>query len=274
MPIPFDKIRFDNLEAILKILKDALSQLGVDFYLIGALARDIQLTGKHNIPTLRATRDIDMAILISDQDQYTALISVLTGRYGFEDTERPFRYRYEDGTLVDMMPFGAIESADRVVKLQGRRIEELSVIGLQENMDHTEVVEFDDGFHVKVCSLAGICLLKMFAWGEKPGIRERDINDISIIIDKYAEIYSDDIFDHHDDLLELNWESTLPPRLLGRHIGTILKGHDDTRDSLLKILNDNVSPESRLPELLARFNQKTIADNIMLVQQIITGVNE
>jgi predicted nucleotidyltransferase len=274
LPIPFSKIRFENLEEILKVLKEALSRLGIDFYLIDAVARDIQLTGKHDIRAPRATRDIDIAILVNNQDLYEQLVHALINEYDFVDTDLPYRFKYLDGTLIDILPFGEIESDERTVTLQGRQIEELSVIGFQENLAHTEEVEFEDGFKIQVSSLAGICLLKFFAWGDKPDSRERDVNDINFILSKYTTIYIDEIFDRHPDLLGLNWDINLPPRLLGRHIGLILKDQKDSKNRLTILLSEQLKEDSRLPELLTRFNNWTMADNINLIQEIITGVNE
>lgn len=274
MPIPFSKIRFENLEKILKVLKEALSRLGIDFYLIGAVARDIQLTGKHNIEAPRVTRDIDIAILVNCQDLYDQLVYDLINQYDFEDTNQPYRFKFADGTLIDVLPFGEIESDERTVILKGRKIEELSVIGFQENLAHTEEVEFEDGFKVQVSTLAGICLLKFFAWGYIPNRRERDINDINFILGKYTDIYIDEIFDRHPDLLELNWDTKLPPRLLGRHIGLILKGNKESKNRLTTLLSEQLKEDSVLPELLTIFNKGTIADNINLIQEIIIGVNE
>lgn len=148
------------------------------------------------------------------------------------------------------------------------------MIGFQENLAHTEEVEFEDGFKIQVSSLAGICLLKFFAWGDKPDSRERDINDINFILSKYTTIYIDEIFDRHPDLLELNWDINLPPRLLGRHIGLILKDQNMTKNKLTELLSEQLKEDSRLPELLTRFNNGTMADNINLIREIITGVNE
>lgn len=274
MPIPFSKIRFKNLEAILKILKEALSQLGIDFYLIGAVARDIQLTGKHDIKTPRATRDIDIAILVNNQDLYDQLVRDLMDHHGFEDTDKPYRYKYKDGALIDILPFGEIESDERTVRLQGRQIEELSVIGFQENLEHTEEIEFEDGFKICVSSLAGICLLKFFAWGDKPHSRERDISDIDFILSKYTDIFIDEIFDKHSDLLKEGWSDFLGSRILGRHIGSILMKNDESKNKLTALLSEQLTEDSMLPQLLTRFNKKTIMENINLIQEFITGVTE
>lgn len=252
----------------------ALKQLDIDYYLIGALARDVQLQGRHNIEVPRATRDIDIAILVNNEDVYKNLVYQLEDQYGFVSTDLPYRYKYKDGTLLDIIPFGAIESEDRTVRLQGKKVEELSTIGFQENLEFTEEIEFEDGFKIRVTSLSGICLLKFFAWGDQPHRRERDVNDINFILSKYTDIYIDEIFDKHTELLELDWELILPARILGRHIGIILKEQEDTKNKLTALLNCQLTEDSLLPEFFTRFNKKTITENINLIREIITGLTE
>lgn len=146
------------------------------------------------------------------------------------------------------------------------------MIGLRENFTHREKIEFDDGFTLHVSSLADICLLKFFSWYHKPYDRERDINDINFILSTYTDIYSDDIFENHYDLLELEWDRKLAPRLMGRHIGQILKENRDSSVRLVTLLAEQLNEDSRLPVLFTRFNRKPVAENIQLIQEIITGI--
>jgi len=93
LPILFSKIRFNNLEEILKVLEKVLAEREIDFYLIGALARDIQLSGKFDIKAPRATHDIDFAILVNEQAGYDQLLGDLKTHYNFEETTEPYRLK-------------------------------------------------------------------------------------------------------------------------------------------------------------------------------------
>ena len=126
--IPFNKLRFTNLEEILKVLEKALNQLGVDFQLIGALARDIQLKGVHGIESPRANKDVDLAVLVNDIETYRRLMQKLTNHFNFTEVSEPYRLEYEDGTWIDLLPFGEIESEDRKVKIGEKRIVDLSAL--------------------------------------------------------------------------------------------------------------------------------------------------
>jgi len=272
--IPFNKFRFTNLEEILKVLEKALGQLGVDFYLIGALARDIQLMGVYGIESPRATEDVDMAVMVNDIQTYHRLLQSLTSYFKFTEVNEPYRLEYKDGTWVDFLPFGEIESEDRKVKIGKRRIVELSLIGLRENLEYAKEIQFEDGFKIKVATLAGICLLKFFAWNSQPVQREHDIRDISFILDKYINIYEDEVFELHNDLLDDGWSDTLGARILGRHIKNILIKEQKTRTKLLSILESSLTYDSPLPIIFTRLNNKTITENIEMLKQIITGIRE
>ncbi|MCK4558796.1 MAG: nucleotidyl transferase AbiEii/AbiGii toxin family protein [Calditrichia bacterium] len=272
--ISFNKFRFTNLEEILKVLEKALNQLGVDFYLIGALARDIQLKGVHGIEPPRATTDVDLAVLVKDIETYRRLMQALTNRFNFTEASEPYRLEYKDGTWIDLLPFGKIESEDRKIKIGKKRIVELSLIGLRENLEFTKEIQFEDGFKIKVATLAGICLLKFFAWNGRPVQRERDISDISFILDKYIDIYEDEIFEKHNDLLDSGWSDTLGARILGRHIKTILTKEQKTWEKFITILESNLSEESLLPIIFSRFNNRSITENIEMLKQIRTGICE
>lgn len=42
------------------------SKFGIDFYLVGAIARDIHLSANEELLSKRRTKDVDLAITISD----------------------------------------------------------------------------------------------------------------------------------------------------------------------------------------------------------------
>ena len=57
-------------KTILEELNTYFNRMDIKFYIIGASARDIMLT-IHGEKAMRATRDLDLAIAISNWDQYS-----------------------------------------------------------------------------------------------------------------------------------------------------------------------------------------------------------
>lgn len=70
------KINFEQLRQqpeiteMLSALEKGFKKFGIDFYLVGAVARDVWMSGIHGIAPRRATADIDFAVLINDHGTY------------------------------------------------------------------------------------------------------------------------------------------------------------------------------------------------------------
>jgi predicted nucleotidyltransferase len=52
----------------------------------------------------------------------------------------------------------------------------------------------------RVCTLAGIVLLKFISYDDRPEHRSKDIIDIGAILLHYFDIVEDDIYQNHNDL--------------------------------------------------------------------------
>jgi len=65
-------LRIDNVKAILVSLDNAFKELEIEFYIIGALARDIMAI-IHNEKPIRATQDIDLAVLVTGENNHNIL---------------------------------------------------------------------------------------------------------------------------------------------------------------------------------------------------------
>ena len=79
--IDLNQLRQENLRATFESFERAMDVLDIDFYLIGAFARDTWLAQKG----IRAvgTKDIDFAVLVSDEKKYGELRKYLTEKQGF-----------------------------------------------------------------------------------------------------------------------------------------------------------------------------------------------
>jgi len=136
-PIRLDKLSLTNLQNVLPVLVEGFNACEIEYYLIGALARDLYMTGLHDYSAPRRTKDIDFAVLVQDIDDYNRLMGHLINNGKFKQTDEPYRLRFSDGTLIDLLPFGAIETDNRTVRIGDRNVVELNVIGLKENFEFT-----------------------------------------------------------------------------------------------------------------------------------------
>jgi predicted nucleotidyltransferase len=116
--------------------------LGIDYFLVGALARQVwyEKVGLH----FRTTKDVDYAALIGNHEEYQAVKRYLMEKEGYVETrENPFVLITPDGIQVDILPFGEIES-DGSVEIKGTGMTGIRVDGMKEVYAlGTEEVELD-----------------------------------------------------------------------------------------------------------------------------------
>ena len=74
--ISFEQLRQSpDMAELLDALERGFRQFGIDYYLVGAVARDAWISGIHQLKQSRTTDDIDFAVLINNKGVYEALRS-------------------------------------------------------------------------------------------------------------------------------------------------------------------------------------------------------
>ena len=121
-------------------LAQALARVSPDlpYFLAGATARDLLLEQAHNINPGRNTRDIDLALMVSNWPAFELLRSALLESGPFSPVgtlqhKLTFNGLYE----LDLIPFGAIEQADRTIAWPPEGDIVMGVFGFQEVFNHT-----------------------------------------------------------------------------------------------------------------------------------------
>lgn len=230
--------------SIIEMLKDMqgiFTDFGIDYYLVGAVARDIHLSADAGAETIRKTNDVDLAITINDHDQYNQLKKALvaTGHFTPHPTEA-IKLFYKDGIEVDLMPFGEIEGPNRNVNLTDPTFV-LNMPGFREIYPFVDDIIVDENFTVKVCTMEGIILLKLISNDDRPE-RTKDISDIEHIVQVYFDLYSGDIYEEHFDTMDLydtvqnDYLQLVCCRVMGRKIKELLNDSDQLRERVEQIL--------------------------------------
>lgn len=214
-------------EPVLELLatfSKAIKDVGVDFFVVGALARDIQLSAVPGHAALRATKDVDIAIMVGSEQQSNTVKAVLLATGEFTSHEKlAIKLFFRQAIEIDLLPFGPIENEMGEVRVEKPRPFILDVPGFKEVLPEAEVITIG-GIDIRVCSLEGIILLKLFANADNPS-RTKDIIDIEHILKAYFELSTDIIFTDFEDVPDLY--STQDPdylvlvsaRVVGRVMG-------------------------------------------------------
>ncbi len=223
-------------------LEAVFLRFGIDFYLVGAVARDIHLSAKEQLTSARGTKDVDLAITISDEGQYNQVKAALveTGLFEAHETEA-IKLMYKNSIEVDLLPFGDIEQSNRNVRLTNPTFV-LNMPGFTEVYPFVKDFELDNGQIIKVCTMEGIVLLKLIANNDRPQ-RTKDITDIEHIIQSYFGLYDDDIYTVHYEILELydtndaDYIQLVCARLIGRKMKTMLEASPELAQRINAILS-------------------------------------
>ena len=171
------------MNAAMAALQRAFDHFGINFYLIGAVARDIWMTQIYAEPDRRTTKDLDLAVFINDTAEYDALLTWLVEQQGFARAQSSaFCLLYPSATgsghvAVDLMPFGAIADEAGDVYFSGRGMERISTVGFTEVLAEAATVATPTGQQWRVVTLPGIVVLKLVAWQDRPE-RGKDAVDI------------------------------------------------------------------------------------------------
>ena len=230
-----------DIADMLKKMENIFSRFGVDFYLVGAVARDIHLSGKEQFAAKRKTRDVDLAVMIADEEQFYAIKDALTatGEFTPHETEA-IKLFYKNGIEVDLLPFGNIENEHRETRLHKPKLFTMDMPGFLEVYPFVEKITIA-GSSFNVCSLEGLVILKLIANDDNPG-RTKDITDIEHFVEIYFELNGEEIYTDYMDVLDLydtntnNYLQLISTRIIGRIMGNILNGNDNIIDRLKLIV--------------------------------------
>jgi len=162
-------------------------------------------------------------------------------------------------TRIDLVPFGAIASADGCLTWPPDDAHVMSVLGYQEALDGAVWMTVAPGRTVPLASAAGLALLKVSAWvdrGEERG--GRDAVDLVEILRRAHRFLSDrELYDDHPVAMSTYDFDPVPAVawVIGRHVAERVAGptaalvlealKPEARDRLLDYASRGRSPLDR-----------------------------
>ena len=267
----------EHSEAI-RALINVFNAFSIRYFLIGAQVRDMYFNQK-NIPPKRATRDIDFAVMAESMERYENLMAELSLK-GFEKTKEPYRLMWrKDGTIIDLIPFGKVES-DHLVRFDRFDVE-LTVMGYSDLIDDTTPMLLDEkgSLSIPVPPLHGLFLLKLLSWNDNRSNRDKDLDDMIQILDNYWEFVEDEAYKYHLDLFETDNFNVrnAAAHILGRHLKKMLDKSDDLRKVVISILEEQTQQTDPPGQMIRRFsyNQNLSLEKVKtILEEILKGIYE
>ena len=269
-----------EISEMLSALERGLTKYKVDFYLVGAVARDVWMSGINKIEPRRTTGDIDFAVFINNIATYDELREHLINEEGFFPYKgNNFVLIWKGRTQVDLLPFGAIEDENGRVSTNGIGLTNISLQGFIEIYEEgLPELNLQGEHQFKFCTLPGIVLLKMIAFDDRPEHRRDDIKDISDILNHFFDMHDEEIWANHSDLFgeEETDLKELAARVMGREIKKIAKRNQKLENRIMSILerNTNNAANSNMAIIMVEYFKNTVEDNVKLIRQIKMGFQE
>lgn len=124
--------------AVLRAIAGITRELGLPYFVAGAMARDIVLTNVFGIDTGRATQDVDLAVAVENWDQFKIVKEKLIASGQFNAAEKAMHrlyYRANGGNTgypLDILPFRGVEQPPSIIAWPPDMKVIMNVIGYED----------------------------------------------------------------------------------------------------------------------------------------------
>lgn len=268
------------LKEILIKIRTVADILGVDFFLIGATVRDLNLHHIYNIRIYRKTNDVDFAVSLKDWEEYERFSGELE-KFGFtRQTRMMHRFTYSD-MVFDFLPFGRIAGEDASIIWPDEQSRVMSIEGFGEAYRKADdiVISTNPGIRIKTASVQSLAVLKIIAWNERTAEqRVRDAKDLNLLCSTYLDAGNyERLAEEHADILNEHFDYELSGAiLLGRDIRNVFG--QKTIETVINILSGSKS-EQLAAEMasyeLMKFDSDTNIDRCrQLLENLLMGLKE
>lgn len=233
-----------TVEIVREIQKTSIA-LGVNLLLVGAQAKVILLENIHGLNPGRATGDIDFAFAVESWVQFDRIKQSLIATGNFRllpKTAQRLLYKsslIEHELIVDIIPFGAVQDHKNMIAWPPDMDVVMNVSGYQEAFESALLIEVETDLTIKVISLPGLAILKIFAWSERGTATEnKDAIDLLTLLRTYHEAgNADRIYNEPETLESFNFDPEITGAwMLGWDVATI--ANEDTIKAITALLGD------------------------------------
>lgn len=263
-----------HLKDIISDTIDASNELGIEFFGVGALARNIWFLENNLTP--RGTKDVDFGVYIPNADMYSKLKLKLINEYNYTSSSgNTFCLISPNGIAVDFLPFGEIENQGKVL-IDGKGLTTIKLDGFKEVFEKgIKTVEIETQ-HINICTIPAVVLLKLIAFDDRPEHRIKDPLDIAAIIKEFPNIESDLLWEEYNHLYDKDLDLShdeIGTVVIGSEIGKLICHNRQLLNRVLKILQDGFKIKSPLAErMIVDTLEETIEQKQHLLKLLEKGI--
>ena len=268
----YEALGNEYLKKIISHTIVAANALNIDFFGIGALARNIWYVENDREP--RGTKDVDFGVYMPDAEVYYAMKAKLIADYDYvQSEENAFCLISPDGIPVDFLPFGEIENQGKVL-MAGKGLTTLQLDGFNEVYDQG-IREVNIGAQtINICTIPSVVLLKLIAYDDRPEHRSKDPLDISSIITEFPHIESDLLWEAYSYLYDQDIShEEIGTIVLGSEVGKLICQNENLLNRVLGIVQDGIDLNNALAERMIIDSEKeTVSEKQHLLRLFKRGI--
>ena len=241
----YEALGNEYLKKIISNTIEVANALDIDFFGVGALARNIWYVENDREP--RGTKDVDFGVYIPNSEVYSALKEKLIADYNYVQSERnAFCLTSPDGIPVDFLPFGEIENQGKVL-IDGKGLTVIQLEGFKEVFDEGIRAVNIGSQTINICTIPSVVLLKLIAFDDRPEHRVKDPMDISSIITEFPHIESDLLWEEYSYLYDKDIShEEVGAIVLGCEVGKLICQNKKLLDRVLRIVQDGIDLNNSL----------------------------
>lgn len=265
--------------AVLSVVKKVADSLTIPFFVVGASARDIILNHCYGLKTPRMTKDIDLGVEVASWQQFNQLRESLLSTGKVSPTSKLHSLKF-DSVLIDIVPFGAITDERRRISWPPEHEIIMSLVGFKEAYEYSLTVRLSSNpeLDIQLPTLPGLALMKLISWKDGYPERQRDAEDLLVIMQKYEKAGNfDRLYEKERSLLEEESFDTryASIRLLGRDMAIMAEPFTlDTIRTILDAETGQLSQYRLVTDMIkSRFDFDPEFDEILpLIEKLRQGL--
>jgi predicted nucleotidyltransferase len=268
----------ESIVKIYELIAEIANKSNVRFFVIGAMARDMVFEHGYDIPTSRATKDIDLAVQVATWAEFLNLKNALIATGYFAGSKTMQRMFYQNQIPIDIVPFGAIENKGSISWPPDDSVQ-MNVTGFNDAYRTTQTVRLRESpvLDISVVSPAALVILKLMAWKDRSSEHSKDAIDLAFILRWYLDAgHTERLAEEHGDLLDEDFDfERTGARMLGRDVASIVSAQN--KQLLDEVLSAETGEQKiyRLVEAMSsRQEVHLFENNLALLKALYLGLNE
>ena len=269
-----ESLAVNGLNDVLDQVQSCCTDLGINFFIVGALARNIWYVS-HDAPA-KGTQDVDFGIFVANTNQYQQLRDCLQKKHNYTPgLENAFCLISPTGLQVDLLPFGAIAS-DEYILVDGHGRIKLELDGFEEVFQYGLVEAEISGNMFKASSIPGVVLLKLIAYDDRPEHRIKDLKDINAICQYYPQVETNFIWSEYFELYTDDRDQTTVAMLvLGLELKKLIATNARLYNRVKTILENALAPNAHFPQhMISNALEETIEEKKNWINSIYEGLTK